>query len=321
MSERFRRASILYVLIAAPTTLVVLTLAKVAIVPRVVAFACVGPVPLGLLLAYDPETRHPVVFRIATMLTPVFGLAGAASFLFRTGSMPARGLAALYAIGCVAIALVAAVRFFRRGFGPLHELAIDFGLAMLPVGAVWLFASRSGMPLAGFYEPVVLLTAAHFHYAGFGAPIVIGVAGRMLTTDDSSWPHRIGTIAVCAGVPLTAIGIATTRAVESSSAIVLALGMLLAASVLVRTVARRAWKRSRIAAVLFAISGTSLFLTMALAATFALTGSAGRDGSFSMVVSFERMVLLHGAMNAFGFVTCGLVACTLVGERAKDERA
>src|ERR1700689_2369591 len=47
----------------------------------------------------------------------------------------------------------------------------------LPVGCAWLVASRLGLSPMGFQEPIVLLTAVHFHFAGFAAPLLALAAG------------------------------------------------------------------------------------------------------------------------------------------------
>jgi len=51
----------------------------------------------------------------------------------------------------------------RRQSFPEFCFALGEGYAF--VGALWLAASRTGMQLFGFREPIVLLTAIHFHYA------------------------------------------------------------------------------------------------------------------------------------------------------------
>ncbi|MEA2748458.1 MAG: hypothetical protein QOI41_2601, partial [Myxococcales bacterium] len=75
--------------------------------------------------------------------------------------------------------------------------------------------------------------------------------------------------------------------------------------------------RSTIAAALFALAGLALLGTMGLAATFALTSSAGRSSTFSGPLSVQTMIDLHGGGNALGFAVCALVALTLV-DRAND---
>jgi hypothetical protein len=49
----------------------------------------------------------------------------------------------------------------------------------------------------------VLLTAIHFHYAGFALPLLTGLAGRALGGRIA----RIASLGVIAGVPLVAFGI------------------------------------------------------------------------------------------------------------------
>src|SRR5205823_4251728 len=93
-------------------------------------------------------------------------------------------------------------------FGPPQEIAIDVGLLLLPVGALWLLATRAAIAPLGFQEPIVMFTAAHFHFAGFAAPLILGCVGRFLYgTDRPPRAYVVAVIAVCAGVPLTAIGI------------------------------------------------------------------------------------------------------------------
>src|SRR5258708_7317839 len=60
------------------------------------------------------------------------------------------------------------------------ELAIAAGLVYIAVGGTWTFASRLGKGFFGFDEPLVLLTGAHFHYAGLLLPILTGLAARNL---------------------------------------------------------------------------------------------------------------------------------------------
>jgi hypothetical protein len=117
---------------------------------------------------------------------------------------------------------------------------------------------------------------------------------------------------VCAGVPLTAIGIATSHAVEVVSAVTLAAGMLVAASIFALVATRRAWPISKAAAVLFGAAGAALLTTMALATTFATTSSAGRGSSLEGAIPIQTMIDVHGGGNAFGFALSALVALTLL---------
>lgn len=270
-------------------------------------------VPLGIDVATAPRTPRPAA------LLALSAVAGVLGWLWPPGSAWAIALAGVHALACVVIGGVGALRLIRLARSPvlaqLPRAVTAFGLLLLPVGGAWLMAARIGIPLLGFQEPVVTFTAAHFHYAGFGAPLVLGAAGeRVLEGATPGRLYRIAAAAVCAGIPLTALGIATTPAIEKTAAFLLAAGML-AASVFLLGAARR--RAKGLAAVLFCVSGLTLPVTMVLAATFALGSSAGRGSTFEGYVSLDTMIAFHGAANAAGFVLAGLLALSLTPPRPR----
>lgn len=287
--------------------------------------ACTTVVPLGLAFVLPPLGRLPLPLRVAVFLAPFDAAASVTGLSWPPGHEIAIAAAALHLVVCLAAALHGLRRVIARGIGtPLgkpEELAFDVGLALLPVGAIWLFATRATIPLLGFHEPVVFFTAAHFHYAGFAAPTVLGALGRFLFEGArTSIVYRVATAIVCAGVPLTAIGIATTHQVEVVAAIFLACGMLLASSLLAIPGARRAWSRAPIAAVILALAGAALLGTMTLAAAFATTSSAGRSSSLQGAVDLQTMIDLHGGGNSIVFALGALVALTALDRRRPSPR-
>lgn len=290
---------------------------EAATTPALVLMLAAGvavPLGLGVALAPAPGRAAPFSHHVIRIVAPISAVGGVLSWLDSPGTPRAIAGAGAHALVCLAAGLLAVERIWpmvrRRALDPLPELAIDAGLLFLPAAAVWLLASRAQLSLGGFHEPVVTFTAAHFHFAGFAAPIVLGGVGRLLGPElGRARLYRVATLAVCAGVPLTAIGIATNHTVERLSAVTLAVGMLAASAVLVFQASRRA--RTRLGAALFVLSGLSLLLTMALAATFALTSSAGRGSSLQGAVTLKTMIELHGATNAIAFACSALVALTL----------
>ncbi|GAC1544309.1 MAG: hypothetical protein NVS3B10_08450 [Polyangiales bacterium] len=305
-----------------------LMLAPSVIVPLGLALAASGSLSRGSSAA---SPQPPFSYRAAVVLLPLDALASAVGWAEPPGSRDAILCAAVHLVVCSLVALYGLRRLFTRlreggvlglfassGSSPsgVPELGVDVGLLLLPIGSVWLLASRAGSPLLGFHEPIVTLTAAHFHYAGFAAPVVLGCTGRAFglgtAKTSTALPYRLATLTVCAAIPLTAIGITSTHAVEATAAVTLACGMLLACALLVGVVPRRAARRSVAAAALFAVAGATLLGTMGLAATFALTSSAGRSSTFSGPLSVQTMIDLHGGGNALGFALCALVALTLV---------
>ncbi len=280
-------------------------------------------VPFGLALTTPtapPESPPSRMHRALVLLLPIDAACGILGWTEAPGERLAIACAGVHLLVGAGAALHGVGRLASRRaarFGPPQELAFDVGLLLLPVGAAWLFATRAAMTPLGFEEPVVTFTAAHFHYAGFAAPTVLGGVGRLLHARDerTSLPYRVAVLAVCAGVPLTAIGISTTHAIEVASAILLACGMLVATALVVVVATRRAWPISRAAAILLGASGLALVGTMALAATFATTSSAGHGSSLEGAVPITTMIDLHGGGNALGFALSGLVALTLLDRR------
>src|SRR4029077_12231627 len=94
----------------------------------------------------------------------------------------AGALASAWLLVTIVIAARGIARLHGRGLRDLADLAIDAGMFLLPVGGGWLVLSRLGVRPLGFEEPIVLLTAVHFHYAAFTTLILIGLSGRRLET-------------------------------------------------------------------------------------------------------------------------------------------
>lgn len=285
-------------------------------------FAVLSLVPLGLALSLEgsepPEASAraraevPFGYRLALLLLPGLLLGGFFVFSGLVGTLPAVMSAGAIGMFCSALALYGLQRLFRRGVRPRHELAVDLGCVLLPVGAVWLFASRLGVSVMGFQEPTVLLTAEHFFHAGFGAPVLFGVLGRHLGDGARlRRAHAISTTVLCAAIPLTALGIATTRAVEVPAALLLAGGMALGA-VCMLVVAWRHRASSPWASAALAGSGASLAVSMTFAAVWAVTGSARNAAGGSAMSTLDQMLRWHGAVNSFGFLAAGLVGVTLL---------
>ena len=192
------------------------------------------------------------------------------------------------------------------GLARLRELAspagwaVSAGLVYVAVGGAWTCASRLGRGFLGFEEPIVLLTGAHFHYAGLLLPILTGLAARRLRHGLAN----VACLAVIVAVPLVAVGI--TLAAHGlhlpdlfAAVSMAATGFLVA--VLQLLLAQRA--HSPVPRVLFAVSGISLVIGMALAGAYAI-------GNFAQValLTIPQMIRSHAAINVFGFVVPGLLA-------------
>jgi hypothetical protein len=281
------------------------------LIERLLLLAILVFTPLTLSLTPGRIGEHPLPYRAAVLIQPFAALLVVVSFHTRTG-LAAGLLTTGWALATAMSALFGLTRLWqRRSPGPLEELSIDAGLAYVTVGSGWLFLSRCGLNPLGFSDAIVLLTAVHFHYAGFTAPILTGLAGRKLKHVKPSLLKffRIAAVGVIAGPPLVAIGITFSRAIEMLSAFVLASSLLILAWLTFFAIVPAL--KSRVAQLLLIISANSVLVTMIFACVYAV----GRYRAVE-TLTIPLMAQVHGAPNAFGFVLCGLLAWLI--ESRKD---
>jgi hypothetical protein len=277
-------------------------------IERIVILGPLVIAPLALLLAGVGLRPGPAArcHALAARCQPL-GASLALIALYPRPGLLAGALAGGWLLVTGLFALCGLTRLFTRGLAPIQELAIDAGLLYLPGGDVWLVASRLGVPFLGFSEPWVMLTAAHFHYAGLAAPVIAGAVGRALHASTSSlgrgWlrAYEIAAAGVMAGPPLVAAGIALWPAVEVASAAVLSLALLLLTAVALRGVVPG--MRPRRAGALLAVAVSSLLLSMSCACAYAVGAFLEID-----ILLLPTMVWVHGLVNAIGFGAGGLIA-------------
>ena len=167
--------------------------------------------------------------------------------------------------------------------------ATDAAVAFLAVGATFAVIDRLGVQPFDFSATVILLTAVHFHFAGFVLPL----AGALAYGGDRRRWLAIALGAVVVGIPVTALGFLGLPLANWVGAVLTAsggFGIGLATIAIARTLSRR-W-----AVALAVIAGASLIVSMPMAiiyATGTLLGTAWLD--------IEDMAAIHGTLNALGF--------------------
>lgn len=253
-------------------------------------------VPLGLplLTPIDRQGRSQSYFRFLSTFQPLAAWLLFASFTQPPGPLAA-GLASAWALMTFLCGLGGLLRLLPHGLSDIGELCLDAALLFLPVGGIWLLASRLGVGLMGFQEPIVLLTAVHFHFAGFAACLLTGLSGRL---DLPRSVYRPVVIGVMAGIPLLALGISFAPLLEVFSAFVFASSLATLAVLWLMQLPRL--RRGR---VLLAVSGLSVLVSMAYALTFSIAEFLGL-----IWVTIPQMAQGHGALNALGFALLGLLA-------------
>lgn len=257
-------------------------------------------VPLGLrLLAVLDDGMATPAGKISCYLQPCAAAAVAAGFFLQPGwgaailTIPWMGLAA-------AVSIDGAVRLV--GGGSFDRICHRIGRIYLGVGAAWLFLTRLGATPMGFGEPIVLLTALHFHYAGFAAALFTGaVAGSM--KGRRRLPLRIASGGVVAGPALLAAGFMTAPLLRMTLALVLGVSVILLAGFVLAGLTP---VRPRPARWLLGFSAVCMLAAAIMVFPYAVGEYLGREW-----LLIPRMARTHGAVNAIGFILTGHVAWTL----------
>lgn len=246
------------------------------------------PMCLGLV---DPQRSTPVTtgrWRVAGVAHLPAAVLLIAAFALPPGPV-AGWLSVPWLLFTGLVAVLGVLRFVSRGGGPWGELARDAGLVFLVVGGIWTSASRFGVPFLGFTEPWVLLTGAHFHFAGLALPVIVGSVARR-------WPSPSATLAsvgVVLGVPLVAIGITLRGPVEWVAVLWLVIACGFAVVGLLG--AGREGSLGRRAGLL--LSAVCLAVGMGLAMLYATAVWLATPG-----LTIPAMVGSHAVIQVFGFV-------------------
>ncbi len=154
----------------------------------VVLFAAAVVVPLSVRLLVGPRREQapaPIERALGALervRSPLFALGpvGLLAALARPRGGLALVLSLPWVLATLALALQGLLRFVARPGRRMSDLAAVFACLDLPVGALWLSAYLGDLTVMGFAGIQCLLTAAHFHYAGFGARAVVALLGREL---------------------------------------------------------------------------------------------------------------------------------------------
>jgi hypothetical protein len=217
-------------------------------------------------------------------------------------------LAGPYMAATAAVALWGLLRAWQHRRGPIGDLSIDAGLVYLAVGGFWAVLDRAGLQPLGFDPAIVLLTAVHFHYAGFTLLLLTGLAAK--AGDRLS---QVNGIAVVVVVPLVAAGITTTQlgfspAIECLAAWGMAIGGSLTAVQYFRLACQNCWPvlmRS-----CWSVVAASLVLSMWLAALY---------GSRAFVpipwLDIPLMRALHGTANSVGVGLAGVLGWNMAARK------
>jgi hypothetical protein len=259
--------------------------------PLVIVSLARGLIPLSM----GNSRREKALARLIAWLEFPAALCVVASF-FVVDQGTIAGLLTLPWFGVTLLCAVQGVlRFLAYPRRWLDEFGYCGGRMLLAVGGFWIMATRFGWRPGGFSDIIVLLSGVHFHYAAFALPVL---ASRVVE-NAPRWLGRGTVICVTGGVPLVGIGINSLPLVEIAAVLLLVAACLVLAGLLVRF----GMGRDPRTLLLSLVAGISLITGMALAGIF---GCA--EYLEATWISIPAMVATHGAVNAFGFTLCGLLA-------------
>ncbi len=212
------------------------------------------------------------------------------------------GLAAVWAVLTCVLAIRAVVQWLTRPtqnrFSATYLLQVA-ALVELATAAVWLVAACLRIELLGFSQSIVLLTAVHFHFAGFGACTVALIRRKRAPSPDQQGWATAFALFVLGASPVVAIGHLTFGALELLGGILLTIGIW--------GIAALGWKQSRntygITRWLMLIGAVAPVVPMLLAIQYGLTRVSDLEQ-----ISFNTIALIHGGLNALGFLSANLLA-------------
>ncbi len=257
------------VLVPAPLAARILLLAPLVVVPR-------------LMLLLPPRSWIGCMGGRASFLAALPLLVG---FSLTPGP-----LAAAFVLPWLTFALIGTAAAIRHGLAhlpsillPRHlpDLGIDVALGFWGVGASFALMDRPGLD-TGFSPVIVLLTATHFHFAGFGL-----LALASLLAASRPW-LCVSVLGLIVGIPLTALGfVLASDPINAVGALVVgSSGIGVGIALLSGHVAVRTDWLSRAA-------GLALLVGMPVGIAWSLAILTGQS-----FVDLDTMVRTHGALNS-----------------------
>jgi hypothetical protein len=253
-------------------------------------------VPLGADLVRGAEASKNNVVRDWVLIAAA-SLTSVSFFL--DNRTAAAWFASTWVLVCAGFAGDGLRRFVIAGTNSFTQFCFASGEGYLLVAGIWLVASRAGLQLLAFREPIVLLTAVHFHFAGFASAILAGLVDEAFAGRPGRRILRAALLAVVLGPGILGLAFLLGPKVKLVAALMIALGQLGLAGGMVRV--GMASKNGGGRWLLF-VASASVAAGMILAAVWAIG-----EYPLQAFVNIRQMAEFHGVLNAVGFVVCGLV--------------
>ncbi len=266
----------------------------------VLLLASLTVVPMALHLLRRTHLDEPLL-RLAIRLQLPAALLLGLSLGCSEGAL-ATMLALPWLLVTLLVATQGLLRFWYGAWRSSNDMVVATGMAYFAVGGIWTVCDRAGWTPFGFDREIGLLTAIHFHVAGFALPLLASLAAKSLADSASVWPGLL----TIASVPALALGITATH-FGAPAILETASGWLMSAAGL-----GVAWLQLRLAncpsashrsRLLWVIGSLSLAAAMLPAMLY-----AARFFLPLPWLDIPLMRAVHGSANAFGFTLPSLMA-------------
>jgi len=269
----------------------------------------VVPLTLGLVPAARNNRPSRVNGSVIRYLLFPGAVLTTTSFFLRDGR-PSGGLTVLWLFACISLALDGLMRLIRTRLQSFQESCFAIGEGYALVGALWLLASRMGLQPVGFHEPIVLLTAIHFHYAGLMVSVLAGLVASSMRT-----PPFLRIALSCAVLGPGLLGLAFLVGPKLKLAAV-ALMVIGEWGVALGTFWIGLGDAGGIGGRMLLVASGCVILGMALAGVWAI-------GEYPLhsFVNLEQMARYHGVLNSVGFGLCSLVGWNLLQRKRGAEES
>lgn len=259
-------------------------------------------VPLGADLIRPAEKYKGGAVRDWVLIAAA-SLTSASFFL--DNRTAAAWFASSWLLVCAAFAGDGLRRFVTSGTKSFTQFCFAAGEGYLLVAGLWLAVSRAGLQLLAFREPIVLLTAVHFHFAGFASAVLAGLTDQAFVAHKGRRLLRAALLAVILGPGILGLAFLLGPKWKLVAALLIALGQLALAGAMARVGIAA---KNRGGRWLLFVAGGSVAAGMILAAVWAIG-----EYPLQAFVNIRQMAEFHGVLNAVGFAVCGLLGWRAVG--------
>ena len=254
--------------------------------------------PLGLELAHSLGGKDIVPLAIRRGSQVVATVAACVSMTIPPGRTAAL-LALIWFLQCAVLTYSYLGHWHKNC--PTSSRIADLAFVDLLLGAAWLVVSRASWRPLSFQEPIILLTAVHFHYSGFATALLASATLRSFETRGTDARSLRLLLVTMVLLPFAvAAGFVFSPLLRFAAAVALSLGVTAMAVVWLRlsrhfeSVHARFFLRLAACAVIAALSLSTVY--------------AASEHFAKQWITVPRMANTHGVLNSLGFVLLGLLA-------------